>query len=87
MFRPAHALDVRGLTKRYGDGTLALESLDLVVLDGAFFKLLGPNGAGKTSLISAVCTWSASPPGSVGWRASTKGPGAAGTARGVAPKG
>src|SRR5881628_1272087 len=49
------ALELRGLTKRYDDGTVALEEFDLTVPDGAFFGLLGPNGAGKTTLISAVC--------------------------------
>jgi ABC-2 type transport system ATP-binding protein len=49
------ALEVRGLTKRYDDGTLAVEGFDLEVHDGAFFGLLGPNGAGKTTLISAIC--------------------------------
>ena len=49
------ALELRGLTKRYDDGTVALEDFDLAVPDGAFFGLLGPNGAGKTTLISAVC--------------------------------
>jgi ABC-2 type transport system ATP-binding protein len=50
-----HALELRGLTKRYDDGLLALDGFDLTVPDGAFFGLLGPNGAGKTTLISAVC--------------------------------
>jgi len=49
------ALTLRGLTKRYDDGFLALDGFDLTVNDGAFFGLLGPNGAGKTTLISAVC--------------------------------
>jgi ABC-2 type transport system ATP-binding protein len=49
------ALELRNLTKRYDDGTVALEAFDLTVPDGAFFGLLGPNGAGKTTLISAVC--------------------------------
>jgi ABC-2 type transport system ATP-binding protein len=49
------ALELRGLTKRYDDGTLALEDFDLKIPAGAFFGLLGPNGAGKTTLISAVC--------------------------------
>jgi len=49
------ALSVTGLTKRYGDGTLALDGLDLEVPDGSFFGLLGPNGAGKTTLIGAIC--------------------------------
>jgi ABC-2 type transport system ATP-binding protein len=48
------ALETRGLTKHYDDGTVALEHFDLTVPDGAFFGLLGPNGAGKTTLISAV---------------------------------
>jgi len=52
---PPAALSLRGLTKRYDNGFLALEGLDLDVPDGAFFGLLGPNGAGKTTLISAVC--------------------------------
>src|SRR3954447_20906486 len=49
------ALCLRGLTKRYDNGFLALEEFDLEIPDGAFFGLLGPNGAGKTTLISAVC--------------------------------
>jgi ABC-2 type transport system ATP-binding protein len=51
----APALELRGLTKRYDDGTLALEGFDLEIPAGSFFGLLGPNGAGKTTLISAVC--------------------------------
>jgi ABC-2 type transport system ATP-binding protein len=49
------ALSIQGLTKRYDDGTLALNGLDLDVPSGEFFGLLGPNGAGKTTLINAVC--------------------------------
>ncbi len=49
------ALETRSLTKRYDDGTLALENFDLTIPEGRFFGLLGPNGAGKTTLISAIC--------------------------------
>jgi ABC-2 type transport system ATP-binding protein len=49
------ALELRGLTKRYDDGLVALDAFDLTVPAGEFFGLLGPNGAGKTTLISAVC--------------------------------
>src|SRR3954467_3116627 len=48
------ALEVRGLTKHYDDGTVALDDFDVSVPAGAFFGLLGPHGAGKTTLISAV---------------------------------
>src|SRR3954447_25251790 len=53
--RGVPALQLRGLTKRYDDGLLALDDFDLELPQGEFFGLLGPNGAGKTTLISAVC--------------------------------
>ena len=49
------ALDIRNLTKRYDDGTVALRDFNLEIPEGTFFGLLGPNGAGKTTLISAAC--------------------------------
>jgi ABC-2 type transport system ATP-binding protein len=55
VYQDFPALQVRGLTKRYDDGTLALEDFDLEIPAGSFLGLLGPNGAGKTTAISAVC--------------------------------
>ncbi len=49
------AIDVTGLTKRYGRMT-ALEAVDLTVPSNTMFALLGPNGAGKTTLIHILCT-------------------------------
>ncbi|WP_423142292.1 ABC transporter ATP-binding protein [Parablastomonas sp. CN1-191] len=48
-------LAVRGLTKRYKNGPVALAGVDLDIRRGEIFALLGPNGAGKTTLIGAVC--------------------------------
>ena len=45
-------LQAVGLTKRYEDGLLALDRLDLTVEDGELFCLLGANGAGKTTAIN-----------------------------------
>lgn len=52
MDRPP-ALDISGLTVRYG-GTTAVDGLDLVVPAGQTVALLGPNGAGKSTTVNAV---------------------------------
>jgi ABC-2 type transport system ATP-binding protein len=49
----ASVVSVKGLVKRF-DGLVALDGVDLEILDGEIFALLGPNGAGKTTLISIV---------------------------------
>ncbi|PAX07233.1 ABC transporter ATP-binding protein [Sphingomonas lenta] len=48
-------LSVRGVTKTYKGGTVALKPVDLDIRRGEIFALLGPNGAGKTTLISVIC--------------------------------
>lgn len=40
------------LTKRYDNGELALDSLNLAVSEGEIFFLLGANGAGKTTTLN-----------------------------------
>jgi len=45
-----NAIEVKGLTKRFGDIT-AVKSIDFEVGKGEFFGFLGPNGAGKTTTI------------------------------------
>ena len=47
------ALDVRGLTVRYG-GTTAVHDLTLSIARGETVALLGPNGAGKSSTVNAA---------------------------------
>jgi putative spermidine/putrescine transport system ATP-binding protein len=47
------ALDIRGVSKRFGS-TVALESADLTVADGEFVTLLGPSGSGKTTLLRII---------------------------------
>jgi ABC-2 type transport system ATP-binding protein len=45
-------LQANDLTKRYEDGLLALDHLNLTVNPGEIFCLLGANGAGKTTTIN-----------------------------------
>ena len=47
------ALDIRGISKTYGDYR-AVNSLSLAVPKGAVYGLLGPNGAGKTTSIRMI---------------------------------
>jgi ABC-2 type transport system ATP-binding protein len=47
------AIEVRGLTKSYGD-VHAVRGIDLTVEHGQIFALLGPNGAGKTTTVEIL---------------------------------
>ena len=47
------SLEIRSLTKRYGEQT-ALDSVSLALEGGAVTTLLGPNGSGKTTLIKSI---------------------------------
>jgi multiple sugar transport system ATP-binding protein len=47
-------IGIEGLTKVYGDGTLAVENLDLEIGDGEFVVFVGPSGCGKTSVLRMV---------------------------------
>ncbi len=46
---------IRGLSKTYDSGHVALDNVDLDIRRGEILALLGPNGAGKTTLIGIVC--------------------------------
>src|SRR5947208_11097483 len=48
------AIDVRGMTKRFGDRTV-VDHIDLQVRRGEIYGFLGPNGSGKTTFIRMLC--------------------------------
>src|SRR6476659_950276 len=47
-------LRIKGLTKRYRTGDVALKGIDLVVPDGQVMALIGPSGAGKSTVIRCI---------------------------------
>jgi ABC-2 type transport system ATP-binding protein len=47
-------IEIRGLTKRFGELT-AVDHLDLTVAQGEIFGLVGPDGAGKTTTLRMLC--------------------------------
>ncbi len=48
------AIDVRGLTKRFGTRTV-VNGIDLAVQRGSIVGFLGPNGSGKTTTMRMLC--------------------------------
>src|SRR6476619_7051433 len=42
------------VTKAYGDGTVAVNDLDLLIKDGEFLVLVGPSGCGKTTALRCL---------------------------------
>ncbi len=48
------AIDVAGITKRFGDKTV-VNGIDLQVRRGEIYGFLGPNGSGKTTFIRMLC--------------------------------
>lgn len=48
------AIDVKGMTKRFGDRTV-VNKIDLQVKKGEIYGFLGPNGSGKTTFIRMLC--------------------------------
>src|SRR2546427_2067961 len=49
-----HVVEVRGMTKRFGEIT-AVDHVNLTVRAGEIFGFLGPNGSGKTTFLRMLC--------------------------------
>ena len=47
-------IEVRGMTKRFGELT-AVDHVDLTVAAGEIYGFLGPNGSGKTTFLRMLC--------------------------------
>ena len=54
MAASEYAIDVTGVTKRFGDKTV-VNAIDLQVRRGEIYGFLGPNGSGKTTFIRMLC--------------------------------
>src|SRR5947209_9420064 len=52
------AVDLKGVTKRYAD-TIAVNTVDLHVAEGALVCLLGPSGCGKTTILRLIAGFTA----------------------------
>ena len=61
----ALAVSLRGVTKVYDNGVMALGPLDLAVRKGEFISLLGPSGCGKSTALRLIAGLSAQSSGTV----------------------
>jgi len=48
------AIDVRGVTKKFGDRTV-VNDIAMQVRHGEIYGFLGPNGSGKTTFLRMLC--------------------------------
>lgn len=48
------AIDVRGVTKKFGERTV-VNNIDMQVRTGEIYGFLGPNGSGKTTFLRMLC--------------------------------
>jgi ABC-2 type transport system ATP-binding protein len=66
MSRSETVVEVRKLTKRYGDHITAVDQIDMTVRRGEVYGFLGPNGAGKTTTLRMLLGLIAPTSGDVG---------------------
>ena len=59
--------ELRGVGKRYANGTVAVSGVDLDLHDGEFVSLLGPSGCGKTTVLRMIAGLAAVSEGRIDW--------------------
>jgi len=65
--KPRALIRIAGLRKRFANGTLALDGIDLDIKQGEFVSLLGPSGCGKSTLLRLIAGLSSVSEGTIEW--------------------
>ena len=63
----APVLALRGVSKRYANGTVAVQGVDLGIARGGFVSLLGPSGCGKSTLLRMIAGLVPPTAGAIAW--------------------
>ena len=61
-------ISLRGVTKAFKSGTVALEQLNLDIYEGEFLSLLGPSGCGKSTVLRIIAGLTDTSGGEIVWR-------------------
>jgi len=64
-------VSMRGISKVFSNGTLALSNMSLDVRRGEFLSLLGPSGCGKSTALRIIAGLGAPSSGTIDWPSST----------------
>ena len=65
-------VNLRGIGKTFGNGTIALAGLDLDVRAGEFLSLLGPSGCGKSTVLRMIAGLATPSQGRLAWQDSLR---------------
>jgi NitT/TauT family transport system ATP-binding protein len=60
-------VSLRGITKTFSSGTVALKDLNLDIAEGEFISLLGPSGCGKSTALRIIAGLGEPTSGTVEW--------------------
>ena len=64
---PAPLVSIRGVSKQFSNGTLAVRDVNLDLNAGEFVALLGPSGCGKSTLLRMISGLGAQSAGDIDW--------------------
>ncbi len=65
-------VELRGVSKRYSNGTLAVSGVDLDLRAGEFVSLLGPSGCGKSTVLRMIAGLGEVSAGRIDWPTSAQ---------------
>jgi NitT/TauT family transport system ATP-binding protein len=69
----AALVTLAGVGKRFANGTLALDGLDLSIRNGEFLSLLGPSGCGKSTALRLIAGLGEPTRGDIAWAGEARG--------------
>jgi NitT/TauT family transport system ATP-binding protein len=69
---PRPVVELRGIAKRYANGTLAVSGLDLGLHEGEFVSLLGPSGCGKSTVLRLIAGLGEPSEGRIDWQTAVR---------------